>query len=51
MTIEAGVQLFELYRFCHERNVTVVAGFSSTVGAAGGYLREEDTRFSRRGRG
>lgn len=39
VTIEAGVQLFELYRFCHERNVTVVAGFSSTVGAAGGYLQ------------
>ena len=39
VTVEARVQLFELYRFCHERNVTVIAGFSSTVGAAGGYIQ------------
>lgn len=39
VTVEAGVQLFELYRFCHERDVTVIAGFSSTVGAAGGYIQ------------
>ncbi|SPO07197.1 related to FAD/FMN-containing isoamyl alcohol oxidase MreA-like, putative [Cephalotrichum gorgonifer] len=39
VTIGAGVQLFELYQFCHKKNVTVVAGFSSTVGAAGGYIQ------------
>lgn len=39
VTIGAGVQLMELYRFCHEKNISVVAGFSSTVGAAGGYIQ------------
>lgn len=39
VTIGAGVQLTELYRFCHEKNISVVAGFSSTVGAAGGYIQ------------
>lgn len=39
VTIGAGVQLMELYQFCHEKNISVVAGFSSTVGAAGGYIQ------------
>ncbi|PKS08601.1 hypothetical protein jhhlp_004987 [Lomentospora prolificans] len=39
ITIGAGVQLVDLYKFCHEKNVSVVAGFSSTVGAAGGYIQ------------
>ena len=39
VTVGAGVQLFKLYRFCHEKNVTVVGGFSSTVGVAGGYIQ------------
>ncbi|MBE3048343.1 FAD-dependent oxidoreductase [Candidatus Bathyarchaeota archaeon] len=39
VTVGAGVQLVDLYSFCHERNVTVVGGFSSTVGVAGGYIQ------------
>ena len=39
VTAGAGVQLVDLYRFCHENNVTVVGGFSSTVGVAGGYIQ------------
>lgn len=39
VTISAGVQLQELYKFCAEKNISVVAGFSSTVGAAGGYIQ------------
>lgn len=39
VTVAAGVQLQQLYKFCAEKNVSVVAGFSSTVGAAGGYIQ------------
>lgn len=39
VTIQAGVQLWELYGFCADRNISLVAGFSSTVGAAGGYIQ------------
>ncbi|KAM3425914.1 hypothetical protein NHJ13734_009812 [Beauveria thailandica] len=31
--IDAGVQLFDLYKFCADKNISVVAGYSSTVGA------------------
>lgn len=39
VTAGAGVQLVDLYKFCHERDITVVGGFSSTVGVAGGYIQ------------
>ena len=39
VTLGAGVQLRELYHFAGSKNVSVVAGFASTVGAAGGYIQ------------
>jgi FAD/FMN-containing dehydrogenase len=39
VTIGAGVQLKRLYTAVAERNLTVVAGLSHTVGAAGGYVQ------------
>lgn len=39
VTVGAGVQLKPLYTAAAERNLTVVAGSSHTVGAAGGYLQ------------
>ncbi|KAK5998693.1 putative FAD-linked oxidoreductase [Cladobotryum mycophilum] len=39
VTIGAGVQLNELYTAVGKRNLTVVAGLSHTVGAAGGYIQ------------
>ncbi|KAK2762248.1 hypothetical protein FQN54_001258 [Arachnomyces sp. PD_36] len=39
VTIEAGVQLSELYKALDAMNVVVVAGFANTVGAAGGYIQ------------
>jgi len=39
VTLGAGVQLRELYNFAGSKNVSVVAGFASTVGAAGGYIQ------------
>lgn len=38
VTIGAGVQLRELYLAATARGKTLVAGFSNTVGAAGGYI-------------
>lgn len=38
VTIEAGVQLKELYAAALALRKTLVAGFSNTVGAAGGYI-------------
>ncbi|EEP79262.1 predicted protein [Uncinocarpus reesii 1704] len=38
VTIGAGVQLAELYEAVGKENKAVVAGFSNTVGAAGGYI-------------
>lgn len=39
VTVAAGVQIHELYEFCAKRNITVVAGYSQTVGVAGGYIQ------------
>lgn len=39
VTVQAGVQLGELYNFCARKNVSVVGGLSRTVGAAGGYVQ------------
>ena len=39
VTIGAGVQLKELYDAAAKNNVSVVAGASHTVGAAGGYIQ------------
>ena len=39
VTIEAGVQLNALYKAVATKNLTVVAGLSHTVGAAGGYVQ------------
>ncbi|KHO02136.1 FAD binding domain-containing protein [Metarhizium album ARSEF 1941] len=39
VTFGAGVQLKELYVAAAKHNVTVVAGLSHTVGAAGGYIQ------------
>lgn len=38
VTIGAGIQLKELYAAALARRKTLVAGFSNTVGAAGGYI-------------
>lgn len=38
VTIGAGIQLKELYVAALARRKTLVAGFSNTVGAAGGYI-------------
>ncbi|KAM3520495.1 hypothetical protein MY4038_009400 [Beauveria bassiana] len=37
--VDAGVQAYDLNQFCADKNISVVAGYSSTVGAAGGYLQ------------
>jgi FAD/FMN-containing dehydrogenase len=39
VTIGAGVQLRELYAAVGAKGLSVVAGFSNTVGAAGGYIQ------------
>ncbi|KAJ5305917.1 hypothetical protein PENANT_c015G09192 [Penicillium antarcticum] len=39
VTLSAGVNLAELYKAVAEHNVTVIAGASHTVGAAGGYIQ------------
>ena len=39
VTIGAGVVLKQLYDAVGERNLAVAAGFSHTVGAAGGYVQ------------
>ncbi|BCS27711.1 uncharacterized protein APUU_60759S [Aspergillus puulaauensis] len=39
VTVDAGVQLGELYAYLGSKGVMVVGGFSSTVGMAGGYIQ------------
>ncbi|KAF7368026.1 FAD-binding domain-containing protein [Mycena sanguinolenta] len=38
ITLGAGAQWFDVYKFADEHNVTVVGGYHPTVGASGGYL-------------
>ena len=39
VTVSAGVQLHDMYLFCHKNNVSVVAGHANSVGVAGGYIQ------------
>ncbi|KAJ5289000.1 FAD/FMN-containing isoamyl alcohol oxidase MreA-like protein [Penicillium angulare] len=39
VTLDAGVQLFDMYTFCGENGVMAVGGSSHGVGAAGGYIQ------------
>lgn len=39
VTVDAGVQLGELYEYLGSKGAMVVGGFSSTVGMAGGYIQ------------
>ena len=39
VTLDAGVQLFDMYEFCQKHGVMVVGGSSHGVGAAGGYIQ------------
>ncbi|KAJ6495201.1 FAD-binding domain-containing protein [Mycena sanguinolenta] len=38
ITLRAGAQWLDVYKFADEHNVTVVGGYHPTVGASGGYL-------------
>lgn len=39
VTLDAGVQLYEMYEFLQSRSVMVVGGSSHGVGAVGGYIQ------------
>ncbi|KAE8371045.1 hypothetical protein BDV26DRAFT_303295 [Aspergillus bertholletiae] len=39
VTLDAGVQLYDMYKFCSENSVMVVGGSSHGVGAAGGFIQ------------
>ncbi|KAJ5691597.1 hypothetical protein N7488_012332 [Penicillium malachiteum] len=39
VTLDAGVQLIDMYEFCYKHHVMVVGGTSNGVGAAGGFVQ------------